>query len=123
HIQSGNAVDIGQRLRQSKHFKAPEEECSVLAVVQFRQDHRPAQVDAEVVQLVFRDYVTERVGGIEGGVLNVLEDATVEFIGARLGNRGNVGDAPELGWIEVFADLDFFDGVEGRKHLRQRAQR
>jgi len=73
--------------------KASEEECLVSAVVQFREDDRTTQVYTEVVQLVFRDSVTEGVSGIEDG--------------------SNIADTSKLGRIQPLADLNLLDRVEG----------
>ena len=114
----GNAVDegFGSSVTRSTLITSKEER-SVAAVVEFRENDRASQVNAEVVQLVLRDDVAKCVGGIEVGVLNVLERPAMEVIGAGLGNRGDVGDAAKLSRIQVFADLDFLDGVEGREHF------
>jgi hypothetical protein len=38
--------------------------------------------------------MAERIGGIERGILEILERSSMKFIRARLGHRGYVGDPP-----------------------------
>ncbi len=59
---------------------------------------------------------------LKHGVLVVLKHSAMIVICAGLGDGGDVGNAGEFGIVVRFADADFLDGVEGRKHLVDRPE-
>ena len=82
---------------------------------------RAAQCAAKVIHDDLRLGIGERVAGIHEGIFMIFKDAAMIAVGAGLGDGGDVGDAAEFGVVVGLADANFFDGVEGRKHLVDRA--
>jgi hypothetical protein len=76
-----------------------------------------AERAAEVVHDDLGLGVLKGIAGVDGGVLQVLEDAAVVFAGTGFGDGSDVGYTRELGVVVGLADADLLDGVEGGEHL------
>ncbi len=87
-----------------------------------RNAERTAQRAAEVVHDDLRLARLERVASIHGGVLQILEDASMVGAAAGLRDGGDVGDTGELRIVVGLADPDLLNGVERREHLVDRAR-